>query len=115
MSEPQAVARAYANAHCEATLTEMDGETRYRTMHAHRCNGEHGSLLGVKIHYCACGAEFYFLEDMLSLVVEHLQERENAHEVTGIATTEREFIGGDGEYFTESYTDSGPRRDEPCA
>lgn len=101
MSEPQAVSRAYAGSYCDATVAEMDGETRYQTMHAHRCTGEHGTLLGVKTHSCACRASFYFLEDMLNLVVQHIQDREATREVTGIDTTERQFIDNDGNYFTE--------------
>ena len=101
-----AVPRAYA-AYCDATVAEMDGETRYRTMHPHRCTGEHGHTLGVVTHTCKCGAEFYFLEDMLELVVSKLREREEAHEVTGIGATERQFIGRDGRHFSEPFAEPG--------
>lgn len=97
----QAVPRAYAGSYCDATVAEMDGETRYRTTHAHRCTGEHGTLLGIVTHSCKCGAVFYFLEDMLELVTRKLLEREAAHEVTGIDATERQFIDRDGRLFTE--------------
>lgn len=91
---PMAVPRAFAASVCAATVAEMDGETRYRTVHSHRCNNEHGQLLGVVTHSCDCGAVFYFLEEMLDSVVTKLLERERYVEITSIDRGVREYING---------------------
>lgn len=89
----QAVPRSFASSYCDKTADDMDGEMRYRVGHTHRCTGEHGELLGVVTHSCKCGAVFYFLEDMLDLVVGKLLERESV-EITPLGAHEREYITG---------------------
>lgn len=89
-----AVPRAFASSYCDAAVAEMDGEARYQTMHTHRCTGVHGSLLGVVTHSCKCSASFYFLEDMLDLVVSKLLARETHIDVTPLDSAARDYIFG---------------------
>jgi hypothetical protein len=102
MSTPQAVPWAYASSYCDATVAELTGEERYMTTHAHRCTGEHGEKLGVVIHSCRCTAEFYFVEDMLDLIIRKMEEQEGKIDVTSIDMADREYA------HTESVSDTEP-------
>jgi len=86
---PSAVPRAYASSYCDKYMMELDGEVRYRLMHAHRCTGEHGTKNDVIIHSCVCGAEFYFVEDMLESIIRKMEGRTD---VIGSDSTNPEYI-----------------------
>ncbi len=57
---------------CHAYATEAFCEDfEKHRLHHHTCNGNHtlGINVGITMHYCRCGAEFYFIEEALKAVI----------------------------------------------
>ena len=104
----QAVPIVYGPSYCAAFAAELGEDTRHVMSHIHRCNGEHSEQGGLRIHSCGCSATFYFVEDAIELLLSKLREREAAHEITGIDSGVRQFIGRDGKRFTEPDTGQQP-------
>lgn len=59
----------------KSVATALSAVAGFKTVHPtqdHKCSGVHRDLGGITIHSCACGIEFYYLRDAVSvLVAEH--------------------------------------------